>query len=502
MQNKIFRWILIAVACLALAVNATQASAQIQNQWQPDARIPGYQDSTLAPYMVVDKNRTVHAFASQIVDPEALEKVIIYRQWSLTGGWSKANDILISPIGDALIQGAFLDNHGIVHVIFWSGSADSSHIFYSKSPVQTAGSGFSWTSPVIIGNLAVETTSASIVGDDDGNLLVIYNGRSRGNGVYEIHSTDGGDTWSKSTPVFLTYDSSLLPFSLRLALGQGGRIHAAWNVVTILGEDRSLHYANFDFSKEQWSAVRTLAVKPDQRGYFGPSYPSIVDTGKEVVIMYNGGMPFDGLPVPAGRPVQLVSVSKDNGDTWEVPVAPFYRHNGRSGEHTIVKDSDNNVHAIFIQRIEYVEENRNRVIGGIWHSVYKNGVWSVPERFIPSVQSSNIRAIVSQGNVLLATWIEDQGVGQSGVWYSYMLLDAPELPVVPFPTLSLPTVEAASPTANSPLDILPTLTPMAGILPPNVGGNPALPLVVGLLPVLALIGVFLYVYRQRIMKND
>src|SRR5690606_29290675 len=121
-----------------------------------------------------------------------------------------------------------------------------------------------------------------------------------------------------------------------------------------------------------------------------------------------------------GRPVQMVSVSKDNGDTWEVPVVPFYRHNGRSGEHMIVMDSNHVVHAIFIQRIEYVEGNKNVVVGGIWHSAYKDGVWSNPERFIPSVQSSNIRAVICQGNVLLATWIEDQGVGQSGVWSNYM----------------------------------------------------------------------------------
>lgn len=490
----------LVIAWLLVTLNVSQASAQIQNQWQSDERIPGYLDNTLTPYMVGDQNRTVHVFASQVVNEETFQRAIVYRQWSLTGGWTNVIDILLSPTGDAVMQGAFLDHQGILHVIFWGGSAESAHIYYSKAAVQNAGSGFSWTRPVVIGNVSVETTSSAIVGDGDGNLVVIYNGRSRGTGVYEIHSNDSGETWSRSAPIYLTYDASLLPFSLRLAQGRDGRAHAAWNVVTILGEDRSLHYAHFDFAEQQWSAPVTLVVKPEVKGFFGPSYPSVVDTGTEVIIMYNSGNPFDGLPVPKSRPVQMVSVSKDNGETWEVPVVPFYRHNGRSGEHVIVKDSDNHVHAVFIQRIEYAVENRNVVVGGIWHSEYRNGTWSNPERFIPSVQSSNIRAVVSQGNVLLATWIQDQGVGQSGVWYTYMVLDAPELTIIPYPTLP-PPATLISPTSNAALETFPNATPIPNSFGFNDGGSPALPLVLGLLPGLVVIGIILFVYRQRISKQ-
>jgi len=500
-KNRHSIWLaLFTIGLFVLSANVSKVSAQIQNQWQPDDRIPGYLDSTFTPYMVADQNQTVHVFASQVISEETFQRGIVYRQWSVSGGWTKTTDILLSPSGDAVIQGAFLDKKGFIHVIFWGGSAESAHIFYSKAPVQNADSGFSWTKPVIIGNRSVETTSAAITGDGEGNLVVIYNGESMGIGVYGIHSTDSGETWSRSAPIYLTYDSTLLPFSLRLAMGREGRVHAAWSVVTILGEDQSLHYANFDIAEQAWSVPLTLLEKPDERGFFGPSYPSMVDTGNEVVIMYNGGNPFDGLPVPAGRPVQMVSVSKDNGDTWEVPVVPFYRHNGRSGEHMIVTDSNHVVHAIFIQRIEYVDDNKNVVIGGIWHSTYKDGVWSNPERFIPSVQSSNIRAIVSQGNVLLATWIEDQGVGQSGVWYSYMMLDAPESASVPYPTL--PTSEnAAVPTSiDFPLIPSPASTSVPALLESDDSSNPALPLILGILPVLILIGIMLIIYRRRVSE--
>lgn len=499
MKNHFSIWLaLVSIASFVLSTNVSQVSAQTQDQWQSsDERVPGYLDSTFTPYMVADQNHTVHVFASQVVNAETFQKGIVYRRWSLSGGWTKVTDILLSPFGDAVIQGAFIDKKGFIHVIFWGGSAESAHIFYSRAPIQNAASGFSWTKPVIIGNRSVETTSAAITGDGDGNMVVIYNGQSLGIGVYGISSTDFGETWTKPIPVYLTYDSTLLPFSLRLAMGREGRVHAAWSVVTILGEDRSLHYANFDIAEQTWSAPLTLLKKPDDKGFFGPSYPSMVDTGKEVIIMYNGGNPYDGLPVPAGRPVQMVSVSKDNGNTWEVPVVPFYRHNGRSGEHMIVMDSNHVVHAIFIQRIEYVEENRNVVVGGIWHSTYKDGIWSNPERFIPSVQSSNIRAVVSQGNVLLATWIEDQGVGQAGVWYNYMRLSSPELTAIPYPTLPVPeniTVPVASESSLSPT---PVSTAIPSVLGSDNRSSPALPIVLGILPVLVLIGIMFFIYRRR-----
>lgn len=473
MKKNASRWVSFVVGLLILSANISQVSAQIPNQWQPDERVPGYLDNTFTPYMVVDQNRTVHVFASQVMNEKTFQLAIVYRQWSLAGGWTKATDILLSPSGNAVIQGAFLDQQGFVHVIFWGGTAEKAQIYYSKAPVQSAGSASSWSRPVVIGNLSVETTSAAIVGDGLGNLVVIYNGRRMGYGVYAVSSADSGETWSRSAPIYLTYDQTLLPFSLRLAMGREGRVHATWNVVTILGEDRSLYYANFSLTDQRWSLPKALVEKTGTRGFFGPSYPSIVDTGKEVLIMYNSGNPFDGLLVPSGRPVQMVIVSKDNGETWEVPVVPFYRHNGRSGEHALVVDSNNVVHAIFIQRIEYVEGDKNVVIGGIWHSAYKDGVWSNPERFIPSVPSSNIRAVVSQGNVILATWIEDQGVGQAGVWYSYLLLDSKELPVVPYPTLQTEAPATLNPSAVQTATVTPTLIPEGLLDRPLIGASNA-----------------------------
>lgn len=489
---------LFASVVLTLFGTTMQASAQNQAQWQPDQRVPGYLDNTFTPYMVADQNRTVHVFASQIINEFTLQRAVVYRQWSLAGGWTKTTDILVSPSGDAIVQGAFLDAQGMLHVIFWGGDPENANIYYSKAPAQSAGASSAWSRPIIIGGTSVETTSASIQGDDNGNLAVIYNGQRVGYGVYETHSSNGGNTWSKATSLYLTYDQTLLPFSLRLAVGRYNRIHATWSVVTVLGEDRSLHYASFDLDKSEWNPPITLNEKTEGRSFFGPSYPSMVDTGAELVIMYNSGNPFEGLPVGVGRPVQMVSVSKDNGDTWEVPVVPFYRHNGRSGEHAIVKDSENSVHAIFVQRIEYPQDGKNVVVGGIWHSAYKDGKWSVPERFIPSVPSSNIHAVVSQGNVILAVWIEDQGTGQSGVWYSYLKLDVKEDPVAFNPTLPATLPVEPDTAAVQPATSTSTPFPERLLQEPLIKGKSGSSVVFGVVLVLvALIALLVFRGRQR-----
>lgn len=123
MKKNASRWVSFVVGLLILSANISQVLAQNPNQWQPDERVPGYLDNTFTPYMVVDQNRTVHVFASQVMNEKTFQLAIVYRQWSVAGGWTKATDILLSPSGNAVIQGAFLDQQGFVHVIFWGGTA-------------------------------------------------------------------------------------------------------------------------------------------------------------------------------------------------------------------------------------------------------------------------------------------------------------------------------------------------------------------------------------------
>jgi len=484
---------------LLAAIEASRFSIAAQGpyQWSPDQQVLGYLDDTFTPYMIADQNRTVHAFANQWVGEEDHQLAIVYSQWTLEAGWTAPVDILLSPSGEARVQGAFLDQAGTMHLIFWGGGDfQGANIYYSSAPAANAGRAPAWSAPRLVGARA-GTSSCALAGDDQGNLVVIYSGNIEGNGVYAIRSSDAGDSWSEPTPVFLTYDPERVAYSLGLYMGPSGQLHAAWNVVTSLGVDVSAHYARLDVESGQWSDPIVLEEKTvDDEGYFGPSFPSISGSGDSVVVMYNSGNPDEGGYVGFGRPVQRSRLSNDGGRTWREPITPFPRHLGRSGEHALTVDGEGVVHALFIQRIESSVDGKYTIIGGIWHSELRDGRWSEPDRFIATHPPHDVRAVVSQGNLLLAAWREDPGSGQHGIWYSYATLNVPELPVVSVPSPSATRVPT-TPTAPGPTAI-PSHRPPSisqGDVPMAALDNPAKPLMWGVVPVVLLIVGIIVVHQ-------
>ncbi len=67
---------------------------------------------------MADHNRTVHAFVSQWVQDGSRRLAIVYRQWTLKGGWTRPVDIILAPTGNAGILGAFLDATDHLHIIY------------------------------------------------------------------------------------------------------------------------------------------------------------------------------------------------------------------------------------------------------------------------------------------------------------------------------------------------------------------------------------------------
>ncbi|GAG99578.1 unnamed protein product, partial [marine sediment metagenome] len=96
----------------------------------------------------------------------------------------------------------------------------------------------------------------------------------------------------------------------------------------------------------------------------------------------------------------------------------------------------------------------NRQPHGMWHSVWEGGYWSRPIAIAIGEVSADwdpnfAHAVLSQGNVLLVTWMNDWGnmkPPSGATWYSYTVLDSPELPVVPLPMQKPLPIDAPSPT--------------------------------------------------------
>ena len=433
---------------LALHMTTLVVLAQSQLQWAPQERIPGYDPKTWTPYLVADKNRTVHVFASSLLgDDSSVDKnsirAIFYRQWTLDGGWTEPNDILLPPIkSEARIQGALLDESGMMHIIFYAGDEQGANIYYSRAPAFLAGRASAWSTPKIIGPTANINDNAVLVDDRQGNLYMIYSGELRGKGLYVTNSNDEGSTWSEPVSMFLAYDEDLTPYDLKTHVDAQNNIHLVWTIRNKTGNTKTIYYGRLEAGQRSWSTPTEV----DQVGDLPAGEPSIIEYDQELFLIHHAASP-QGV-------TRYMRRSDDGGNTWSDKVRLF-PHVGSGGAASLVIDSNDVLHMFFGNRIT-IDGVINQ---GMWHSVWRDGQWTAPQAIVvgpgrPDFDPSRANAIVSQGNVILTTWMTDPGLTDRGTFYSYVVLDAPELPVTP---LAMP---AATPAPMAASNLAPTPAPV------------------------------------------
>jgi hypothetical protein len=389
------------------------------------------------------------------------------------------------------MQGAFLDDAGVMHIVYFGGDDRDGDIFYSSAPVVSAANAHAWTKPVVIGDQAITPDEAALVGDNGANLYVIYAGTLVGHGVYFVHSADGGESWSEPLPVFLAYSQQLWPSVLELYRDNGGQLHALWSLGNTTGNSESVNYARFDPDSGQWSEPIELA---EAIGIREVDTAKIIEFDGELFVIYHDDEPT----------TRHMLRSQDGGDTWSGPVRLF-PHVGSNGAASLVIDSKNTLHMFFGNRVGLPYTNFGSV-SGIWHSVWQRDGWSIPYDIIISapqqarLDPSFANAVVSQGNVTLVTWRQDPGViARNGVWSTYTSLDTPELPLIT-PIMNSSLVPSATATTVSVATPVPTLVSNSVLTDGQtenlrlVSESPSWPLFVGAIPVVAF--VLLVVVRQ------
>jgi hypothetical protein len=427
--------------------------------------------------------------------------VIMYNRWTLQEGWTALIDVLLPPLkNQARLMDAYLDQAGIIHLVFVGGDNTEANLYYAYVLATQADQAPAWSTPLLVAEGPNDPSVAAIAGDDQENLVIIYSGKQAGWGLYNLYSSDNGRTWSEPEPSFLTYDE-LFPFILEVAPGESGLIHTIWDVRNIGGQGRQINYANLRLADRQWSDPVRLAEVDS--GY-GVLQPTVVEYQDQVFVAYSG---------------VVIQQSADGGRIWSPPLKPF-RQTGINGVMSFVVDSKDRLHFLWAQRISGSPD-----IHGVWHSVWQEGRWTEPEAVVsgPSVPDMtgnkafdpyDVRAVASQGNVILATWRSDPGLNGNGVWYSYYQLeDAPELPVVPLPSQAPIQAAPAVEAIVEPESVAPTATATVVASPANTGtgqpavtsfliDNPAGPLIAASVSVSGLISLiviwFFITHRNRI----
>ena len=188
--------------------------------------------------------------------PVDIEKdAIFYRRWSPEQGWTVPVDILLvsQGLGGQVIQGALLDKHSVLHLVY----QDESTIRYSRALASIADRAQSWLPPQPIAEDAGPLACAGLVEDGNGRLTVVYCGNGEGIGLYEIHSTDWGNTWSKPIIVSLVFNQEQWPTAVRLVRDSQGGLDLTWtDVDTQLGVGEGIYFSRLENERGPMESLR------------------------------------------------------------------------------------------------------------------------------------------------------------------------------------------------------------------------------------------------------
>ncbi len=481
MKKPTISIILLTILVFAISLRASPGNAQVVEQWSVAQRIPNYELTSRAPLMVADNNRTIHAFNYESVTPRF--NAIMYRNWTPEQGWSPPVDVLIPPqgAGPQTVQGVHLDERGYIHLIFANSPEIGGALFYSRVLASLASRASAWSSPVVIGENLGPLPFSALDGKGENILVALYGSEIGGSGLYEVHSTDGGDTWSSPRIVSLNVIRNQWPASIRTTFDDSGNLHVVWGNVNAAGTGDEVRYTRLDADLQAWGESIVLATREDND--YSTTWPDIIVSENQVMVVYQDSFPA----------TRWIRISSDGGNTWLLPFRPFTEI-GEYENAVLLKDSQGTIHLILGNR------TNNPEIHGMWYSRWLGRNWTplipiLSGPVTPSFDPSAPQAIIVQGNILLATWWNNVRRDQlTGAWHSYTFLNVP-----PLPTASLPAPTAVpSPTPFVLIEQTPTPQTTINLDTEQVSNvNPVIPIFFAIVPVVALIPVLIIYIRRK-----
>ncbi len=457
---------------------------QITNQWSSIQQIPNFQDTARAPLLVADRERNIHVFNYESITP--LQNAIMYRKWNPEDGWSPPVDIILVGLGGGpqTLQGAVIDENQTIHIIFYIGTDQSGDMYYSFAKANKANDASSWAKPIIIGKKAGPLPFANLSISENKQLFVFYGSELEGNGLYMVQSENLGENWSQPLPLYIVTQDKRWPAAIRSTIGPDGTVHVVWSIVSDLGVGEEIHYGRLN-SELNGLEIETIIAKREGSDY-STSWPEIIHDGKQLILLFQDSFPA----------TRFMTISKDNGETWTLPIQPF-PYIGEYEFTSMKKDSNSEIHLVLGNRIG------NPEIHGMWYSKWLGNRWSSLEPITSGPVTSGYdpsapQSVILQGNILFVTWWNNvQRDKLTGAWFSYKKLDAQELSIVPIntPTATSTPIETSIATPTEQI----SATPVG--INQNFNSNsasymPATSIFFGFIPAVLII-IALYIYKKK-----
>lgn len=480
MRNALLRTALLLALVLVFPHDVIAQSDVLE--WSEPQRIIGTSDPAHFYYgSVTDTEGTLHLFWTQIEDGE--QSAIFYSTWN---GfiWTSPVDIVLTPVGSTpRFLDAEIDEDGIIHLIFFGGDDFDGRLFYTTADYNEAGSARNWTQPT---ELASRVSAAASLGiGTRGTLDILYSGQNEPS-VSWLRSTDNGRTWTEPVFVMQGYAPTFTATGIVIDTAPSGNLHAIWSIHNERAFGETVLYSRLSKDASGWSQPVTLAER-DELDY-GVGWANLfVQSDGTIQTLFQDG------PAPPGRYSRW---SADNGETWSNPRKVFDLVGENAMVGPMAEDSAGNLHAASHGR--YSISGREDV-HGVFYIPWEGSQWG--ERYpiatgskLDEYDPQNPRLYAFGGNNLMALYGNDP---PRGIWFSVAQTNAPAQSMSHQESLSS---EIATSPAESTVVIESSPTPLVEPTPVNDTSMTPYrmvnPVVVGGLPVLALIGILVLINRR------
>ena len=269
------------------------------------------------PRIAVDRQGRAHLFwTSWLGFPEDkpytdAANAIFYRRLD-AGGWTEANDVLVTGDAGPLIIGSVAVDERDHLNLLWFDQGSTRNLFLSQAHTSAAADARNWTTQVLE-QPALAMNSPDLVARPGGRLDVVY--ALDHAAILHQAGEDYGASWSGYTTVWHVIDPGRQAATdPRIAVDGKGYLHVVWTVNSAerSWQGEAVYYARSTDGGSTWQVLEVSRSLPEESttGWIGVA----VRLGHEIHLAWNRGI--------GSRWGRYHSWSPDNGLTWSEPT-PF-----------------------------------------------------------------------------------------------------------------------------------------------------------------------------------
>ncbi len=356
------------------------------NEWSVPVAVSTSSADSFANGLVADPNGFVHMVWSQTnANPDGGNSAgMEYARWD-GRSWTSPLMVFGAPFVNVSPPSAALANHTL-YVVFADPS--SGEIHFTSVEVSSATNQQSWAA---LSSLPVQGSGASspqIRAASDGSLYVVYAVPINENrGVYILHSTDGGASWSQPVKVFDAAQANWpVVDSPQLAVTDPQHLHLLFTQYSLPGKNSpvGLYYANSSDGGSFWAAPQTLTNQPTY-------WSDILSAGQ-------GSVQIAWQDLSNGAYTVWHNASSDNGQSW-TGKSSLNSSDTQAMLSPLIVDAQGQVHLV-----QSSVEDPGSIT--LTHWIWNAPQWSISDQSkIQSSSSSNVNALMgaatSDGSLLV-----------------------------------------------------------------------------------------------------